>query len=654
MRAIFLYLLAALTVGAAEPLEWKHVQQFEAAQPGLIKLSLPAETLNAARPGLEDLRILDATGSEMPFLIERPARGTAVEHGTKKFGVNLAKQATVISIETGVAQPIEAVTLETPASGFIKAVKVEGSRDRQSWQTLSDGQPIFRQPDGASQLRIAIPEGVWPFLRATVDDRRAEAVPFTGARLHAVTEAPAPVEPLPVNIVERVENEGQTRLALDLGAAHLTLASLRLESGELLFMRPVSLAIRQVAENAITERVLARDTVYRVAVEGFPSAERVEVPLELNVPGRELLVLVDNGDSQPLKIATVRATRRPVYAVFLAPQGGTYRLLTGNPRCGAPRYDIASLGAQLKGALVSPVHITALADNPAYAPAEPLPEIQNLGATLDVADWGRRKRVEIARAGVQQVELDLDVLAQADPSFRDVRLMRDGKQRPYILERTSIQRKLTPDISPANDPKRPTVSRWQIKLAKVRLPMTRLTCTTPTALFRRQMRLYERPTDERGERYDRPLGQANWVRTPPAAKGTLSLTFDASPLTDTLLLETDNGDNPAIDLQNFAVFYPVTRVLFKAPAEPATFLYYGNASVGSPQYDLDLIAPRLLAEEKTVGTLAVEEQLKKSPIGELFQLSSTKSVVFWVALALVVVVLLVVIARLLPKNPPAK
>jgi hypothetical protein len=655
MRIVFFYLLAVLTVAAAEPSgEWKHVQQFEVAQPGLIKLSLPAETLNAARPALEDMRILDAAGREMPFLIERPSRSAAVEHRAKRFDVNLAGQATVISVETGVAQPIEAITLETPASGFIKAAKVEGSRDRQSWQTLADGQPVFRQPNGASQLRVVIPAGVWPFLRVTVDDRRAEAIPFTGARLHAVTEVPSPVEPLPVSVVERTENDGHTRLVLDLGAAHLTLASLRFESDEPLFTRPVSLAVRQIAENVITEQVLARDTVYRVAVEGFPSAERVEVPFELNVPGRELLVLVDNGDSPPLKIAAVRATRRPVYAVFLALQGGPYRLLTGNPRCSAPRYDVAALGQRLKDAAVTPIRLTAPADNPAYAPAEPLPEIQNLGAALDVTEWSRRKRVDLTRAGVQQVELDLDVVAQADPSFRDLRLMRDGKQRPYILERTSIQRRLAPEISPVNDPKRPTVSRWQIKLSKARLPVTRLTCTTGTALFRRQMRLYERPTDERGERYDRSLGQATWVRTPPAWTGTLSLTFDTSPVTDTLLLETDNGDNPAIELRDFAVFYPVTRVLFKAPAEPATFLYYGNGSAGFPQYDLDLIAPRLLAEEKATATLAAEEQLKKSAVGELFQLSSTKSVVFWVALALVVVVLLVVIARLLPKNPPTQ
>jgi hypothetical protein len=389
-----------------------------------------------------------------------------------------------------------------------------------------------------------------------------------------------------------------------------------------------------------------------VAVEGFPSAERVDVPVEWTVPGRELVVLIDNGDSQPLKIDSVRATRRPVYAVFLASQAGTYRLLTGNPRCGAPRYDLAGLNARFKNAAVSPIHLTPIANNPAYAPAEPLPEIQDLGVALDVAEWSRRKRVEIARAGVQQVELDLDVLAEADPTFHDLRLVRDGKQRPYILERTSIQRKLSLEANAANDPKRPAVSRWQIKLAKARLPLTRLTCTTPTALFRRQVRLFERPTDQRGESYERPLGQATWVRTPSAGNVLLSLTFDASPVTDTLLLETDNGDNPPVELRNFAVFYTATRLLFKALAEPVTFLYYGNPSAGLPQYDLDLIAPRLLAEEKTAGALAAEEQLKKSAVGELFQLSSTKSVVFWIALVLVVVVLLVVIARLLPKSPP--
>jgi hypothetical protein len=461
---------------------------------------------------------------------------------------------------------------------------------------------------------------------------------------------------LPVTITDRTESDGQTRLTLDLGATHLTLASLRIETAEPLFTRSVTLAARQVAENAITERELARDTIYRVDIEGFKRAERLDLPLDLAVEGRELLVLIDNADSQPLQISAVRATRRPVFAVFLAQQAGPYQVVTGNPRCAAPRYDLTGLRETLASAPSVPIaalSLSALVANPSYRPTESLPEIQDLGTALDTAEWGYRKTVKLARAGVQQLDLDLDVLARADATFHDLRLLRDGKQRPYILERTSISRKLVPEISSANDPKHATVSRWKIKLPHTNLPITRLTAISTTPLFRRQVTLYEQPADERGEKYDRQLGHATWVRTPPATKTPLELIVDVRPMTDILILETDNTDNPPIDLANFQFFYPVTRVLFKAPLDPSTYLYYGNSDVAFPQYDLDLIAPRLLAEEKSGAALTAEEPLKKSGVRELFQISSTKSIIFWVALTVVVLVLLVVIAKLLPKSPPA-
>ncbi len=661
MRMLVIYFLTALAAFAELPSDWKNAQQFDVARAGLIKLSLPAETIDAARPGLEDLRIFDSAGREVPYLIERPVQGTVTILSPKKFTVGLGGQATVITLETGWSQVLDALVLETPASGFIKAVTVEGSTDQRTWRTLASGQPIFRQPNGANQLRVEFPEGIWPFLRVTVDDHRAEAIPFTGAKLHVMTAGAAPSELLPVTVADRAESDGQTRLTLDLGAAHLTLASLRFETSEPLFTRSVTLSERQVAENAITERVLARDAIYRMEVEGFKRAERLDLPLDLAVDGHELLVLIDNADSQPLQISTVRATRRLVFAVFLAQQAGAYQVLTGNPHCAAPRYDLAGLrgtlatapGVSIPWQLVPSQSVIALAANPAYHPTESLPEIQDLGTALDTAGWGYRKAVKLARVGVQQLDLDLDVLARADETFRDLRLLRDGKQRPYILERTSISRKLVPEVSSANDPKRSTVSRWKIKLPHTNLPITRLTAESTSALFRRQVTLSEQPADERGEKYDRQLGETTWVRTPPVTKAPLELMVGARPLTDTLILETDNGDNPPITLANIQLFYPVTRVLFKSPLEPATYLYYGNSDVAYPQYDLDLIAPRLLAEEKSVASLSAEEPLKKSGVGELFQISGTKNIIFWVALTVVVLVLLAVIAKLLPKPPSA-
>ena len=651
-------LLTALTALGAERSEWKNVQPLDIATPGLVKFSLPVETLDAARPGLEDLRIYDGEGREVAYLIERPISPPPVMQAAKDFRFRLQPPNTILEITTGVAQPIDALTLESTAPAFVKAVSVEGSVDRQHWQSISSGQPIFRQWYGVTQLRLELPARIWPFLRVTVDDRRTDAIPFTGARLHVLAGEPAPVEDLPVRLVDRVD-ERQTRLTLDLGGEHLTLVGLRLETEDPLFMRAVNLAIRQVSENAIAEQIVARDAICRVAVPGLNPAERIELPLNLTVPGRELLVLIDNEDNPPLRITAVRATRRPVYVVFLAHQPGRYQVLTGNPGCPAPRYDVAVLGAQLKSVPVRPLNLSPLADNPTYrrpeAVPELLPEIEDLGTPLDTTHWQHRKLVQVTRDGVQQLDLDLNVLAQADDSFRDLRLVRDSKQHPYILERTSLSRKLIPEMSvTAPEPSRPALSRWRIKLPAANLPVTRLTCTSTSALFQRQLVLYELITNERGEKFNRNLGQAIWVRTPPATAQPLQVNVSLRPLTDTLILETDNGDNPPIELANAQLFYPVTRILFKAPTEPPTYLYYGNRVVGFPQYDLNLIAPRLLAATKSVAKLEASAPVgPTAPVAESGSVSGTKSIVFWVALSLVVVVLLIVIARLLPKTPPA-
>ena len=119
------------------------------------------------------------------------------------------------------------------------------------------------------------------------------------------------------------------------------------------------------------------------------------------------------------------------------------------------------------------------------------------------------------------------------------------------------------------------------------------------------------------------------------------------------MLETVNGDNPAIELEKFAVFYPATRVLFKAKPGDEPFLYYGNPRVSPPRYDLSLVASQLLSANKAVASLAAEEPLKKTSWREN-RIPGKGGFLLWGILAVVVVTLLVIIGRLLPKPPPAE
>src|ERR1035437_7299491 len=250
--------------------DWQHEQYFEAPAPGLVKLSLPPATLDAARPALEDLRLYDTAGVEVPYLIERPKPAGKITQAAKSFQVSVEGAFTVVTIESGLTQPIEGVTRETPARACLKAVQVGGSSDSERWQTLARGQPIFREPGGASQLHIAIPAGAWQRLRLNVLDQRSQPIPFTGARVHAAAVEPVPVEAVPVTIAGRDENPGETRLTLNLGAANLDVAAIQIDTTEPLFTRLVTVAVPQVAQDAIREQPLAHRLVYRVTVEGQP------------------------------------------------------------------------------------------------------------------------------------------------------------------------------------------------------------------------------------------------------------------------------------------------------------------------------------------------------------------------------------------------
>jgi hypothetical protein len=155
----------AVAAGAL-PSDWKFEQPFQVGASGLVKLSLPMKTLDAARPALEDLRLYDDAGNAVPYFLERPAPTEKAAQSAKSFQVSLERMNTVIVVETGLGEPVKAVTLETPAFSFVKAVRVDGSPDRTAWRrspqakSFSPGrcQPVARFIPGR-QMEISAARG---------------------------------------------------------------------------------------------------------------------------------------------------------------------------------------------------------------------------------------------------------------------------------------------------------------------------------------------------------------------------------------------------------------------------------------------------------------------------------------------------------------
>jgi len=250
---------------------------------------------------------------------------------------------------------------------------------------------------------------------------------------------------------------------------------------------------------------------------------------------------------------------------------------------------------------------------------------------------------------VQQLELDLETIARAAGDFRDLRLVCAGMQIPFLLERPPITRAIAADASVAEEK---NISRWTLKLPHAGLPVTQLNAVSTAPLFQRNMRLFEEQSDMRGHKYQRELGRATWQHTPETSACALVLTITQTPQTDTLILETDNGNNPTIALSDFRFHYPVTRMIFKTLKDTnySIWLYYGNRNVNSPRYDdMNLVSKQFLRAEKLNASAGSEELTKPSRTTRGEITTESAGILFWCVLAGVVVVLLVVIARLLPK-----
>jgi hypothetical protein len=643
-------LAGTAAAGTFDSSEWAQRQELRVPRPGVSRVVLAPATLSAARGDLADLRVVDPAGAEVPLAIERTAPVQAGLRAPAALQATVEDAASVFVVRTDASELVEGLEIDAGRQRFLTRATVEASDDGTNWRLLGRNLPLYNRGPGIEALRVDLPPSVYPHLRLTLDRLGHEHLALRSLSLRTLPSQVPETETVPVRIRAREELGGQTRLTLELPGAHLQLARLELATPEPVFNRAARLVVREFADGVVNETTLAARQLTR-DVASPEGARPVPFVVEGALPQQEFSLLVDNGDSPPLALPTVTAQLRPVGIVFPASQAGSYWIYLGNPQASAPRYDVNALLQPAPAERAAALLALEPQPNPGYRPAEALPEIPALGAALDVASWAWRAPVQTAPGGVQQLELAPAVLARSRPDLADLRLMCGDRQVPFVVEHTSLRRELPVEIAAAPDPRQPRLSRWKLRLPEARLPVLSLSLRSSTPLFQRDLRLSEEQAEPRNDGFERTLAAGSWQRTPQQPRRDFTLPLSSPPDTAELRLETDNGDNPPIALDQIQAHYPVTRLLFKAPPGGTVYLYFGHPEVEAPRYDLRLAGPQLLAAPKTVSASGAVEALGAS--AQSLAGLMPAGVLFWGILAVVVIALIAVIARLLPKAPPA-
>lgn len=175
-----------LSSGAIDQNEWKYSQTFSSSETGLVKISMPLETLTGLFSRFEDLRLSPPDGKEVPDALQKPRSQPAEgSYPARKFRAQILPPNTVLTFEIEEGRPAEVLFLEPTEAEFAKAITLEGSVDGQKWKLLSR-RKISRTLHQLSDFNaIFVPKGNWKHLRITIDDHNSKPIPFLGVRIYS-------------------------------------------------------------------------------------------------------------------------------------------------------------------------------------------------------------------------------------------------------------------------------------------------------------------------------------------------------------------------------------------------------------------------------------------------------------------------------------
>lgn len=329
-----------LAAAAALPAQWNSWQWYSAVVPSravMQQVSLPPPVLGKAQAGLQDLRVIDYRGDQVPYaLVMHRGSGSVkwIDSRIDDYGFVLRQYTQFVAIVPAPDIDYTSIELSTPAANFATSVDVMASDDRQTWRTVRSAAPIFDyQRDGlGSNTRISIAPSHARYYKVYVRDARA-AFPIDGVRFAQGAQAPPELVRYPLLRMTVSQRGSDTLLLADTGYAHVPASLLRLDTSTQRFSRDVVVEVSEDGGNW--------NQVAGVTLERTPQREVRSISFDES-QGRYWRVTVTNGNNSPLQAPRLELWGIQRHVVFR--RGGAasgYRLVYGNASAQPAQYDFA-------------------------------------------------------------------------------------------------------------------------------------------------------------------------------------------------------------------------------------------------------------------------------------------------------------------------
>lgn len=627
----------------------------------LASLRLPPELLARCQPGAADLRLVDAGGVEVPYLLDRavPRQVEARFAGTLVDTRREARRFSRWTADLGERRGFDTILVGVAGREFAKAVRAELSDDGIRWRAAADDAGIFERSwgDGRQRhTRIEVrPSREARFVRLTADDTRSPPIEVTGIEVASGRALAPGAWSEPAGLERLASRQGFSRYRLS-ATPGLPFERMELDAAAAAFSREARLLERPATPGA-AERVLGQAVLYRVRVSDTALAAESLVLAVQPPAGGELVLELKDEDSPPLR--GLRATlSAPETRLLFAPAPGALTLYYGNPVTRAARYDLEAQRARLvAGGAFAPVQLGPETANPLFRPPPPLAFTPSRAAPLEPRRFSHQRRFVVTGGeDLRSLTLAAADLAVLREDRADLRVVDAADvQLPFVLDAGAASERVPlavgGRVAGAAAPPRATVARYALRVpGEQPLPLAALEIQVAERFFSRPVRLLD--TGTLGRRDPRVVAAATLVRSgseqpdPPP----LELRLDGGRQRG-LTLEVEEGDNAPWTALRVEAVVRLPRLVFKAGAGEYRVLL-GDAEAAPPRYDIAPLAQEFLtysALPVAAGALEPNLRHRQSALESLRRLPGT--LLLWGTLAAAVVALLLLTARTL-RQPP--
>jgi len=386
------------SVFAIELTEWKYKTEvtIEGGAGEYCKLILTPDVYNDARPDLGDIRLVNTSGEQVPYVLVRSKDTTE----SQKYELDIinrstnADRAAMVTLDFGKKIVKNSIEVITEGNNFRRAVKVEGSNDNIEFFTLVEHAYVFAVTYNRRFEQVDLPKNDYRYLRITVRPMTTEekSPVIDEVRAFKTEKSFAERHPVEMALIEQKEEEKSNSSihVYDLVYRRLPISEIELEVADDSFYRYVTIEGRDAEIREVKvysednrqrtknvevnwERIIS-NTIYRYTDANEQKHER----LALSIPSgsrvyRYLKITIRNYDDRPVVVKSASANMIAHKMVFTNMSNVSPALYIGSETARKPRYD-------LEYSLSNPLQVKARAaklsgiiDNPLFGQVKEKP-----------------------------------------------------------------------------------------------------------------------------------------------------------------------------------------------------------------------------------------------------------------------------------------